>query len=433
MRNNKKPHIKKALIITYYWPPAGGSGVQRWLKFVKYFRDFDIEPVVYTVENPNYPIIDESLLGEIPNNLEILRQPIWEPNNLTAIFGKKKKESAGFLSSNPSLFGKLAHYIRANFFIPDTRKFWIKPSVKFLEAYLKEHHIDVVISSGPPHSMHLIALKLKKQLGIKWIADFRDPWTEIDYFHQLPLSKKAIEKHYLLEEDVLKNADTVVVVGNSMKEKYVKFNKNTLVVTNGFDSEFYDVKTELDAKFTLTHIGLMNSDRNPKMLWEVLAEIINENKKFANDFELKLIGKVANSVLTDISNFGLKKNVTLINYVAHNKVIEFQKKAQVLLLLVNNVASANQIITGKIFEYLMVKRPILAIAPKSGDLAEIIDKTDSGFVIDFEESDLLKKTILNLYSKFKQQKLEVKSKNTEQFHRKELTKKVAHIINLIAE
>ena len=425
--------MKKVLIITYYWPPAGGSGVQRWLKFVKYFRDFGVEPVVYTVENPNYPIIDESLLGEIPNNLEILRQPIWEPNNLTAIFGKKKKESAGFLSSNPSLFGKLAHYIRANFFIPDARKFWIKPSVKFLEEYLKEHHIDVVISSGPPHSMHLIALKLKKQLGIKWIADFRDPWTEIDYFHQLPLTKKAIEKHHLLEKEVLKNADAVLVVGNSMKDKYVKFNKNTLVVTNGYDTEFSDVKTELDAKFTLTHIGLMNSDRNPKILWEVLAEIISENKSFAIDFELKLIGNVADSVIADISKFDLKKNVTLINYVAHNKVVEFQKKAQVLLLLVNNVASANQIITGKIFEYLMAKRPILAIAPKNGDLAEIINETASGFVVDFEERDLLKKTILNLYSKFKEEELSIDSKNIKQFHRKELTKKVAQIINSIAE
>ena len=425
--------MKKVLIITYYWPPAGGSGVQRWLKFVKYFRDFGIEPVIYTVKNPNYPIEDESLLKEIPKNLEILKQPIWEPNNLLSILGKKKTESAGFLNSNPSLIGKLVQYIRANYFIPDARKFWVQPSVKYLKKYLKENKIDVVITTGPPHSMHLIGLNLKKQLGIKWIADFRDPWTEIDYFHQLPLTKKAIKKHYFLEKEVLENADAVLVVGNTMKGNYMKFNKKTYVVTNGFDSEILDVKTELDSKFTLTHIGLMNSDRNPKMLWEVLAEIMNENHTFANDFELKLIGKVDTSVINDISNFNLDKNVTIINYVSHNKVIEFQKRAQVLLLIVNNVPSANQIITGKIFEYLMVKRPILAIAPKNGDLAEIIQKTTSGFVIDFEERDLLKKTILNLYSKFKQQKLTVDSKNIGQFHRKELTKKVTEIINSITE
>jgi len=425
--------MKKVLIITYYWPPAGGSGVQRWLKFVKYFRDFGIEPVIYTVKNPNYPIEDESLLKEIPKNLEILKQPIWEPNNLLSIIGKKKTESAGFLNSNPSLIGKLVQYIRANYFIPDARKFWVQPSVKYLKKYLKENKIDVVITTGPPHSMHLIGLNLKKQLGIKWIADFRDPWTEIDYFHQLPLTKKAIKKHYFLEKEVLENADAVLVVGNTMKGNYMKFNKKTYVVTNGFDSEILDVKTELDSKFTLTHIGLMNSDRNPKMLWEILTEIMNENHTFSNDFELKLIGKVDASVINDISNFNLDKNVTIINYVSHNKVIEFQKRAQVLLLIVNNVPSANQIITGKIFEYLMVKRPILAIAPKNGDLAEIIQKTTSGFVIDFEERGLLKKTILNSYSKFKQQKLTVDSKNIEQFHRKELTKKVSEIINSITE
>ncbi|MFZ2431302.1 MAG: glycosyl transferase family 1, partial [Lutibacter sp.] len=184
--------MKKALIITYYWPPAGGSGVQRWLKFVKYFRDYGIEPIVYTVENPNYPILDESLSKDIPEGLEILTQPIWEPNNLFAFFGKKKTESAGFLNANPSFFGKILQYIRANYFIPDARKYWVKPSTAYLRKYLKSNKIDVVITTGPPHSMHLIGLNLKKELNIKWIADFRDPWTEIDYFQQLPLTKKSI-------------------------------------------------------------------------------------------------------------------------------------------------------------------------------------------------------------------------------------------------
>ena len=425
--------MKKALIITYYWPPAGGSGVQRWLKFVKYFRDFSIEPIVYTVENPNYPIEDESLLKDIPENLEILRQPIWEPNNLFAIFGKNKTESAGFLNPNPSLFGKLLQYIRANYFIPDARKFWVKPSVKYLKKYLKENNVDVVITTGPPHSMHLIGLNLKKQLNIKWIADFRDPWTEIDYFHQLPLTKRAIKKHHSLEAQVLKNADAVLVVGNTMKENYLKFNKNTITITNGFDGEISDAKIELDAKFTMTHIGLMNADRNPKMLWEVLVEIVNENKDFKADFELKLIGKIDTSVEKDILNHKLVENVSFINYVAHNQVIEFQKKSQVLLLLVNNIPSANQIITGKIFEYLMVRRPILAIAPINGDLAEILNITNSGFVVDFNKKDQLKKIILDLYSKFKKGNLLVDSKNIAQFHRRELTQKVSDIINSITE
>ncbi|MGV8945275.1 MAG: glycosyltransferase family 4 protein [Lutibacter sp.] len=425
--------MKKALIITYYWPPAGGSGVQRWLKFVKYFREFGIEPVIYTVENPNYPILDESFLKDISNTIEILKQPIWEPNNLFAFFGKKKTESAGFLNPNPSLFGKILQYIRANYFIPDARKFWVKPSTNYLKNYLKLNKIDVVITTGPPHSMHLIGLNLKKELNIKWIADFRDPWTEIDYFQQLPLTKKAIEKHHFLENEVLKNADAVLVVGKTMREKFNKFNSNVVTVTNGFDGEISEIAFALDSKFTITHIGLINADRNPKILWEVLSEMIAENKEFAFDFEMKLIGKTDASVVDEITKNQLSKNVQIVDYMAHDKVVEFQKKSQVLLLLVNNVPSAKGIITGKIFEYLMVKRPILAIAPLNGDVSEIINETNSGVVIDFEDKIGLKIAILELYAKFKQGDLTIESKNIAQFHRRELTKKVSELIYKITE
>lgn len=425
--------MKKALIITYYWPPSGGSGVQRWLKFVKYFRDFGIEPVVYTVENPNYPIVDESLTKDIPEGIEILTQAIWEPNNLFAFFGKKKTESTGFLNPNPTFFGKIAQYIRANYFIPDARKFWVKPSTSYLKKYLKSNKIDVVITTGPPHSMHLIGLNLKKELNIKWIADFRDPWTEIDYFQQLPLTKEAIKKHHSLEKEVLKNADAVLVVGKTMQENFSAFNSNVITVTNGFDEALTNENVELDSKFTVMHIGLMNADRNPKMLWEVLSEIISENKEFATDFELKLIGKADASVIADISRFRLSKNVQVIDYVTHDKVVEFQKKSQVLLLIVNNVPSAKGIITGKIFEYIMAKRPILAIAPIDGDLVEIIKETNSGLVVAFEDKHTLKMAILNLYVTFKQGNLTVESKNIAQFHRKELTKKVSKLIHKITE
>lgn len=419
--------MKKALIITYYWPPAGGSGVQRWLKFVKYFRDFDIEPVVYTVDNADYPIMDNSLENDIPKEIEILKQPIWEPNNFLSFLGKKKNESAGFLNPNPNFIGKIAQYIRANYFIPDARKFWVKPSVNYLRKYLQKNDIDVIITTGPPHSVHLIGLQLKKQLNVKWISDFRDPWTEIDYVHQLPLTKKSIQKHYKLEQEVLKFSDAVIVVGKTMKENYEVFQKNIFVVTNGFDGEIA-AQAKLDSKFTITHIGLMNADRNPRMLWEVLSEIKEENSEFTLDFQLKLIGKVDASIKNHIVNFGLVNNVQLIDYVSHNEVVEYQKTSQVLLLIVNNVPSSKGIITGKIFEYLMVKRPVLAIAPKNGDLAEIINNSNAGSVIEFNDKNALKNSILQLYSQFKNGDLIVASNNVNQYHRKELTKKVAEII-----
>ncbi len=422
----------KALIITYYWPPAGGSGVQRWLKFVKYLQDFDVEPIVYTVENPDYVITDDTLKKEIPDGIEIIKQPIWEPNSLLSKFKSNQQQtSAGFLNPNPSFIEKQLQYIRANYFIPDARKFWIKTSVRFLSEYLNNHKVDVIITTGPPHSLHLIGMELKKRFPIKWVSDFRDPWTDIDYFHQLPLTEKTIKKHKELEKKVLQQSDTVIVIGETMKEEFDKFNKNIHVISNGFDGDIAASEKELDKKFSITHIGLMNADRNPKILWEVLSEIKNENSEFAKDLEIKLIGEVAKEVKNYIADLKLEKNTKYITYVPHQKVIAYQKMAQVLLLAVNNVASAKGIITGKIFEYLQAKRPIVAIAPKDGDLAEIISKTNSGFVVDFDDKEKLKEVIKNYYHSYKNKILQIDSKNINQFHRKNLTKELADVIHSI--
>ena len=276
-------------------------------------------------------------------------------------------------------------------------------------------------------------VRFKEKLNIKWIADFRDPWTEIDYFHKLPLTKKSIKKHYSLEKEVLENADTVLVVGKTMNENYKQFNKNVVTVTNGFDGEISKAKNGFHQKFCLTHIGLLNADRNSELLWEVLSEICRENSKFERDFEVKFIGKVDASVHKSITNFKLEKNVHFLGYKSHSEVNALQYKSQVLILIVNNVPSAKGIVTGKIFEYLKVRKPILAIAPVNGDLAEIVTQTQSGYVIDFNDKVGLKNTILELYAKFKEGKLTVNSKNIEHYHRKELTKKVSEIINNLTE
>lgn len=418
----------KVLILTYYWPPAGGSGVQRWLKFVKYFQDFGIEPVVYTVDDPNYPLLDESLLDDIPEDIEILKQPIWEPNNF---LGSKKRTSAGFLSSNPTLFGKILQYVRANYFIPDARKYWIKPSVKYLLNYLENNKVDLVISSGPPHSLHLIAKELKEKIGVKWISDFRDPWTDIDYFHQLPLTDSSLKKHHKLEQEVLKNSDAVIVVGETMKQNYLPYNENSFVVPNGFDVDTNKEKAALDTKFSITHIGLMNDDRNPSILWKVLSELIKEEANFRKDLNIKLIGKVSEECIQEINEYNLSACLELIDYVQHKEVLEYQRSSQVLLLAVNNVPSAKGIITGKIFEYLVSERPILAIGPKNGDLAKILADTNAGTIVDFKEKELLKTTIKTYYKDFIEGNLNVDSSNINQYHRRNLTKKLSEIINKV--
>ena len=419
---------KKVLIITYYWPPAGGSGVQRWLKFSKYLRDFEIEPVIYTIDNPSYPILDKSSESEIPKDLEILKQAIFEPNSLLSIFGStSKKESAGFLNPNPTFFGKIIQYIRANYFIPDARKFWIQPSVNFLSNYLENNHIDAIITTGPPHSMHIIGLELKKKLGIKWISDFRDPWTEIDYFQQLPLTKKATKKHQDLEQEVLINSDMVVVVGETMKDKFLKHTNRIEVLTNGFDTIETSLTQELDQKFSITHVGLMNSDRNPTILWEVLNEISNTNPDFKNDLRIKLIGKLDDAVIQDLKVFD-HNTIETIPYLDHKDVSKYQASSQVLLLSINEVPSAKGIITGKIFEYLQAKRPILAIGPEDGDAAMILKNTNAGTIVGFKNKTALKATILNLYKDYKEGVLFVKSIDIEQYHRKNITSQLAEVI-----
>ncbi|WKK65199.1 glycosyltransferase family 4 protein [Lutimonas zeaxanthinifaciens] len=422
----------KALLITYYWPPAGGSGVQRWLKFVKYLPEFGIDPVVYTVQNANYALTDESLNEEVPSEIEVLKEPIWEPNDFLSKFSNKEKQvSAGFLSSKPSFIGRQLQYIRANYFIPDARKYWVRPSVKRLLRYMEEQSIDVVVTSGPPHSLHLIGKELKEKTGVKWIADFRDPWTNIDYFHTLPMTKKSKKKHYELENEVLKKADAVVVVGASMKKEFDDRNKNVHVITNGYDGEIVNDNNMLDKRFSISHIGMMNADRNPLILWRVLKELIQESSEFEKDLQVKLIGKCDKSIFESIQKEGLTDFVNFISYLPHKEVMQYQSTSQILLLSVNRVPSAKSIITGKVFEYLQSNRPIIGIGPLDGDLASIMKDSGNGIMIDFEDSKGLKESILACYNKYKSDQLKVRSKNIDRYHRRNLSEKLASLIKSI--
>lgn len=419
----------KALLITYYWPPAGGSGVQRWLYFTKYLVEMGLDMVIYTPENPEFALVDKNLVREAPDDLKVIKTKILEPNQILAkIKGGNKQDSAGFLNPNPGFLERQLQFIRANYFIPDARQLWVKPSIAFLTDYLVKNPVDVVISSGPPHSMHLIGLALKEKLGLKWVADFRDPWLDIDYFHQLPLTEKSKKKHAVLEREVAKKADLILVVGKSMKEYYAKFNKNTQVVSNGFVLKNSTNDSQLDRSFSLTHVGLMNADRNPELLWEVLGELLIEVEGFAKDLSINLIGKVDAKVKDQIKENNLEKHTSYVDYLPHDEVVKNQNSAQVLLLPVNRVPFARGIITGKVFEYLQSNRPILAIAPKDGDLAEIIEETQSGVVVDFLEKQKLKDTILSFYKKYKEQNLRIESKNIEQYDRQKIARKLKDLL-----
>ncbi|MDG1698093.1 MAG: glycosyltransferase family 4 protein [Polaribacter sp.] len=415
----------KVLIITYYWPPAGGSGVQRWLKFVKYLQEYGIDPVVYTVDNIRYPKEDKTLLDEVPENTKVLKHSIWEPADL--LFWKKKKSQKGGISNASK--NSFLSFIRGNFFIPDPKVFWVNSSVKFLQEYLNSNKVDVIISTGPPHSMHLIAQKLHKKNKLKWIADFRDPWTDLYYNKDFNERLFAKKKNKILEKSVLENADCVLTVSESLKKQFSLNASRVEVITNGFDNEIPSSEdTVLDKLFTISYIGLLPKQSNPKLFFKVLRKLCSQNENFKNDLKLNFIGDISDDVRKEVFKNKLEENTSFKGYVDHKKAIEYQSKAQVLLLLIPNTKKSKGILTGKLFEYLIAKRPILAIGPEDGDLAEIIRETDSGTLIDFSNHEKLSSEILKFYHQYKNGNLKVNSKNIGKYHRKELTKKLAFII-----
>ena len=415
----------KVLIITYYWPPAGGSGVQRWLKFVKYLQEYGIEPVVYTVDNARYLKEDKTLLDDVPRNTKVLKHSIWEPTDL--LFWKKKKSQKSGISNISQ--NRFLSFIRGNFFIPDPKVFWVNSSVKFLQKYLNSNKVDAIISTGPPHSMHLIAQKLHKKNKLKWIADFRDPWTDLYYNKDFSEQSFAKKKNKILEKLVLKNADCVLTVSESLKEQFSINARRVEVITNGYDNEIRIAEdTVLDKLFTISYIGLLPKQSNPKLFFKVLQELCSQNEDFKNDLKLNFIGDISDDVRVEVLKNNLEKNTSFKGYVDHEKAIEFQNKAQVLLLLIPNIEKSKGILTGKLFEYLIAKRPILAIGPEDGDLSEILKETDSGILIDFSNREQLSSEILKFYHQYKKGNLKVNSKNIGKYHRKELTKKLAFII-----
>ncbi|MFI5164150.1 MAG: glycosyltransferase family 4 protein [Bacteroidia bacterium] len=428
--------MRRVLIITYYWPPSGGAGVQRWLKFVKYLRNFGWEPIVYTPENPEAPAIDNSLLKDIPENLAVIKTKIWEPYSLYKSFiGQKKNEkiNAGFLSEKkkPGLTEKISVWIRGNWFIPDARKFWIRPSVQFLSEYLKKNPIDAMISTGPPHSMHLIALGLKNKFNIPWLADFRDPWTNIDFYDKLLLTKSSDAKHKKLELEVLKNADTIVTVSWNWAKDFQKIlNRGIEVITNGFDEDdFHFNHLKLDDKFSISHIGAMNKDRNPHLFWKALSELLRENDLLKKDLKIHLIGKNDFSVLQSIEENDLISYLQKTEYLPHNEVLRQICTSQILLLPLNDTPNTLGIIPGKIFEYLAAKRPIFAIGSEEGDSAKIIQEAKAGVICDFKNKEKMKKEIMKMYSLYKEEKLQVEAADTRKYSRKNKTAEMAVLLD----
>ena len=424
--------MKKALVITYYWAPAGGPGVQRWLKFVKYLRDFGVEPIIYTPLNPTYPMVDTHIADDLPKDLTLLKTKIWEPYSLASLFSKEKtkKISAGIIPSKKlSWMDKCLLWVRGNLFIPDARILWVRPSVRFLTDYITAHNIDTIITTAPPHSIHLIGLHLKEKFpSLRWIADFRDPWTNIGYHSQLLLTAKSARKHLSLEQKVLQTADTLIVTSPSTQREFqAKTQKPIVLITNGYDDTFTE-KIPLSPFFLLSHIGSLLSERNPETLWKVLGEMIQENTDFRKDLRICLAGKVSEEVFASIDKYGLSSFLEYKGYLSHTEALTLQRTSQLLLLLEINHPKTEGIIPGKLFEYMASQRPILALGYQQWDVKDIISQTQTGTTLSVTDANAIKQAINHYYTLYKDNNLYSQPVSIESYHRKALTQKLSKII-----
>jgi hypothetical protein len=437
--------MKRVLIITYYWPPSGGSGVQRWLKMSKYLPEYGWQPVIYTPEDGEFPIEDPSLEKDVSPEAEIIKRPIIEPYTLYKKFiGIKKEEKvkAGFIKEKGQKTNwkeNLATWVRGNLFIPDARCWWIKPSVRYLKKYLKDHPVDAIISTGPPHSMHLIAMKLKEAMSIPWIADFRDPWTEIEYYDDLHLTSRSDRKHHRLEHEVLSKADTIVTVTPNWARNLGRLgNRNVRVIYNGFDQDdnySSNVVSQItEGTFSITYIGVLMKVRNPEKLWQALGELVKGDPSIGKDLKVNLIGQIDNSVRNSIVENGLTNKVNYQTYVPHDQVAAINKNSSVLLLTLNpdNKPLAKGLVPAKLFEYLASGRPILCIGPNDGDAARILKETKAGITIGFDDKEKMKEVIMDYYQQYITNGLpDNETTSIEKYSRKALAGEYASLLDKI--
>jgi glycosyltransferase involved in cell wall biosynthesis len=425
----KKNQMKRVLIITYYWPPAGGAGVQRWLKFAKYLPEYDIEPIILTVEPgyASYPQIDQTLQNEISKHLKVFKTKSFEFYNVYKWFSKKGEIPYGGFANdtNESWLKKFSKFIRGNIFLPDPRRGWNRFAYKKAIEIIRLYQIDTIITTSPPHSTQLLGLKLKRKLNVRWIADLRDPWVDIFYykhFNHTSIAKK-IDLRY--EKSVIENADTLITVSENLKQIFSSKTKYPLgerihVIPNGYDhNDFTEKPNIIEPKKVISYIGTISE------LYDIEGFISALNKFDAgtsSKFLLRFVGKVSESIIKKLNETNIE--LEFIDYVPHNQAVDFMLRSSILLLVIPKVQNNKGIITGKFFEYLACQKPILALGPTDGDLAKLFDETQCGKIIDYSDSDKIHEYITN--ASFLSS---VKKGTHEKYSRKALTAILAEKIN----
>ena len=432
--------MKKVLIITYYWPPSGGSGVQRWLKFVKYLPSYGWEPHVFTPENPSFAVRDPSLEGDVPVEAEVIRFPIWEPYDaffkISGWFGGKKQAATTTLvpAKNRSLFQSFSTWVRGNIFVPDPRRFWVKPSVRFLSDYLADNHIDIVITTGPPHSVHLIGLKLKSKFPhLSWVADFRDPWSEWGIWDSLMVTNAVRQIHKRMEAMVLTTADEIITITPFYVKRFKHLaQRPVMLLTNGFDEEdFVDMRYVKSEKFLIRHVGLINEKCDPRPFMDALKREMESNSEFAKDVRLEFIGEVHPDFMRYVARQNIFEDSAIFTgSIPHKELIGLYGSSSLLLLILTGYKDAEGFLPGKLFEYFVTGLPVLGVGPEGGDAGRLLKETGAGVMVESTDVTGIQKALRDAYERWKEHATpQVDLQKVRKFSRKEITGQLAAILS----